>query len=45
MRSLPLDILKKNLAMIYQKYRNYYEDKYEMDALNHVLFNYLKYKL
>ena len=39
MRSLPLDILRKNLAMVYDKYVQYYEDKYEMEAFNRVKKN------
>lgn len=48
MRSLPLDILRKNLAMVYHKYASCYEDKYEMEAFNRVkklIYKYIIYYL
>jgi len=36
MRSLPLDVLKKNLTKIYKKYKRMYGDNYAMEALKHV---------
>jgi len=36
MRSLPLDILKKNLIKIFKRYRKQYGKNYTMDVLKHV---------
>ena len=37
MRSLPLDVLKKNLTKIYKSYKNMYGENYVMESLKHVI--------
>jgi hypothetical protein len=36
MRSLPMDVLKRNIAKIYKRYKKLYGDKYIPEALGHV---------
>ena len=37
MKNLPIDLLKQNLAWIYEKYQNIYDTNYQNDAFNHVI--------
>lgn len=37
MRSLPIEILKKNLTSIYKKHKKLYGPTYTQDALKHVI--------
>lgn len=38
MRSLPIEILKKNLTQIYKKHKKLYGPTYTQDALKHVIY-------
>ena len=35
-KSLPIDLLKKNMAKIYKKFKEMYKGSYVTEALNHV---------
>ena len=37
MKNLPIDLLKQNLAWIYEKYQSLYDKNYQNDAFNHVI--------
>ena len=36
MKNLPIDLLKQNLAWIYEKYQKMYDTIYQNEAFNHV---------